>query len=83
MSDEPEARKCPYCGVLLQHPYWQHLSTAHPEEFASDRENWKNLYNDYTTVAGMPAEISIKVIAELYNVDEDDVHSFLKHENIL
>ncbi|MHA1731313.1 MAG: hypothetical protein ACTSU5_05185 [Promethearchaeota archaeon] len=83
MSQEPEARKCPYCGVALKHPYWQHLSTEHPEEFASDRENWKSLFNDYTQVAGMPAEISIKVIAELYNVSEGDVNSFLQHEGLM
>ncbi|GAB4329472.1 MAG: hypothetical protein Kow0069_36980 [Promethearchaeota archaeon] len=83
MSEQPEERKCPYCGVVLSHPYWKHLSSEHPEEFASDRQNWVNLFHDYTAVAGMPKEISVKVIAELYNVSEQDVEEFLKHEGKL
>lgn len=83
-DDESLKRYCPYCGAgPLEYPYWQHLAQEHPEEFESDRQNWISLYNDYTQVAGMPAEVSLRVIAELYNVTSDDVKIFLEKEGKL
>ena len=36
---EDESRFCPYCGIELQHPYWQHIQTTHPDKY-TQKETW-------------------------------------------
>ena len=76
-----ETRKCPYCGILLHHPYWQHVQSEHPEEYARN-ETWIQLYKDYTSM-GMDSAMSLMVIAELFNHSIDDVKGYLDEQNIL
>ena len=76
-----ESRKCPYCGVLLHHPYWQHIQSNHPAEY-SKNETWIQLYKDYCSM-GMDESMSLMVISELFNQDMDDVKSYLKENKIL
>jgi hypothetical protein len=78
-----EKRKCPYCSkVLTQRPYWRHVETEHPEEYANDKQTWINLFNDYVAM-GMPPEVSIAVIMELFNQTEEDVITFLTEQGLL
>ena len=58
---EEEGRNCPYCGIPLKHPYWQHVQSEHPEEYARN-ETWIQLYKDYTSM-GMDQAMSLMVIA--------------------
>jgi uncharacterized C2H2 Zn-finger protein len=81
MSDETESRFCPYCGVELKHPYWQHVQKAHAEKYAQ-KETWVKLYKDYKA-AGMNQEISIQVISELFNATQEEIQSFLKNAKAL
>ena len=30
-----EHRNCPYCGEPLSRPYWVHVQSEHPEEYAA------------------------------------------------
>ena len=81
MTDDDESRYCPYCGIKLEHPYWQHVMSAHPDKY-EQKETWIKLYQDYTNL-GMDQKISLTVIAELYNATIDEVKSFLKNANAL
>ena len=78
---EDEERNCPYCGILLHHPYWQHVQSEHAEEYARN-ETWIQLYKDYTSM-GMSREMSVMVIAELFNHKIEDVEAYLKENNVL
>ncbi|MFX1274621.1 MAG: hypothetical protein ACFFBP_09695 [Promethearchaeota archaeon] len=75
------ARKCPYCGVLLKHPYWAHVQSAHPEEYEKN-ETWITLFKDYSGM-GMDKAICFMVIAELFNSSPEKVESFLKAKKII
>jgi hypothetical protein len=81
MTYEEESRFCPYCGVKLTHPYWQHVQKEHPDKYAQ-KETWIKLFQDYSSV-GMDTETSLKVISELFNATEDEIESFLKNEDII
>ena len=81
MENDEEGRKCPYCGVMLQRPYWVHIQSHHPTEYAKN-ETWIQLYKDYTSM-GMDTSMSLMVISELFNQPIEDVKSFLKENNIL
>jgi hypothetical protein len=81
MGEEEETRNCPYCGIPLKHPYWQHVQAEHPEEYARN-ETWIQLYKDYTSM-GMDSAMSLMVIAELFNHSIDDVKGYLADQNIL
>lgn len=72
-----EERKCPYCGVKLRAPYWRHIESKHPEEYASDKNTWIQLFEDYTTM-GMDKDSSITVICQIFNRDKNTVKNFLK-----
>ncbi len=74
---ELKGRKCPYCGKVLDHPYWRHIESDHPTEYQSDKATWIQLYKDYIAM-GMDKEISIKVISELFNQTDKDILDFLK-----
>ena len=74
-------RKCPYCGEMLEHPYWVHVQSNHPAEYAKN-ETWIQLYKDYTSM-GMDQNMSIMVISELFNASEEDVKGYLKENDIL
>ena len=75
-GDSDEGRKCPYCGVVLKHPYWSHVQQEHPEEYAKN-ETWVTLYKDYSSM-GMDRSVCIMVIGELFNVSAEEVESFLE-----
>lgn len=79
MSDQP--RKCPYCGIILQHPYWSHIMDSHPDEYAKN-ETWITLYNDYSNM-GMDKSICFMVIAELFNSTPKNVELYLKSKKII
>jgi len=81
MSDDNESRFCPYCGVALKHPYWQHIQTKHPEKY-TQKETWVKLYEDYTGL-GMDETTSLMVISELFNATTEEVKSFLENANII
>jgi hypothetical protein len=81
MTNEEESRYCPYCGVKLTHPYWQHVQKEHQDKYAQ-KETWIKLFQDYSAV-GMDTETSLKVISELFNATEDEIESFLKNENVI
>jgi hypothetical protein len=81
MTYDEESRYCPYCGVKLKHPYWQHVQKEHPDKYAQ-KETWIKLFQDYTSV-GMDIETSLKVISELFNATEDEIESFLRNENLI
>ncbi|MFX1298274.1 MAG: hypothetical protein ACFFD2_25900, partial [Promethearchaeota archaeon] len=61
MTKDGEGRTCPYCGATLHHPYWQHVQSQHPDEYAKN-ETWIQLYKDYTSM-GMSQEMSLMVIS--------------------
>jgi len=81
MKDEDESRFCPYCGVPLHHPYWQHIQTEHPDKY-SQKETWVQLYEDYTGL-GMDETTSLMVISELFNATTDEIKSFLVNAKII
>ncbi len=81
MSDIDEIKKCPYCGIELEHPYWAHVQEMHPEEYAK-KETWIPLYRDYASM-GMEESMCIMVISELFNVDQTEIKSFLKKKKVL
>lgn len=91
MSLEEESRFCPYCGVKLQHPYWQHVQQysefqntgqkEHPNKYAQ-KETWIKLYQDYRKL-GMDEYISLTVISELFNATTEEIKSFLKNAKVL
>jgi len=81
MAYEEESRFCPYCGVKLKHPYWQHVQKKHLDKY-SQKETWVKLYQDYIGV-GMDKETSLKVISELFNATEDEIESFLRNADAL
>jgi hypothetical protein len=81
MSDEEESRFCPYCGIELEHPYWSHVQSEHPEKY-SQKETWIKLYEDYVGL-GMDITTSLMVISELFNATQDEIKSFLKNANVL
>ena len=74
-------RNCPYCGVALERPYWQHIQAEHPEEYQK-RETWTQLYKVYSSM-GMEESMCLMVISELFNVSPDEVKSFLKENNVI
>ncbi|MCK4381063.1 MAG: hypothetical protein KAW51_07975 [Candidatus Lokiarchaeota archaeon] len=76
-----ESRFCPYCGVELQHPYWQHIQKKHPEKY-TQKETWIKLYQDYTGL-GMDEATSLMVISELFNATQEEIKSFLKNAKVL
>ncbi|MFX0099011.1 MAG: hypothetical protein ACFFCS_05475 [Candidatus Hodarchaeota archaeon] len=78
LPDEPRA--CPYCDEIITHrPYWNHIATKHPEEYENSRTTWKPLFDDYT-LAGMDAQTSLMVMAELFNNPIDIIEPFLMIE---
>jgi hypothetical protein len=81
MSAEEESRFCPYCGIKLKHPYWQHIQSEHPDRYTK-KETWIKLYQDYTKL-GMDKEISLTVISELFNATVEEIESFLKSNEVL
>lgn len=81
MKNDREGRKCPYCGVMLERPYWVHIQSNHPAEYAKN-ETWIQLYKDYTSM-GMDQSMSLMVISELFNQSIDDVKDYLKENDIL
>ena len=76
------SRKCPYCGMELDKPYWRHIQTIHPKEFEGSMATWKQLFLDYTGM-GMSSNISILAICELFNKSEEEVRDYLEHEKVL
>ena len=80
MSEE-ESRFCPYCGVELQHSYWQHIQKEHPDKY-TQKETWIKLYQDYTGL-GMDEATSLMVISELFNATQEEIKSFLKNADVL
>lgn len=76
-----EGRKCPYCGKILKHPYWVHIQESHPLDYQKN-ETWIQLFNDYTSM-GMDHNMSIMVIAELFNTSEKDIEEYLQKNNVL
>ena len=80
MSEE-ESRFCPYCGIELEHPYWQHIQTDHPDKY-TQKETWIKLYQDYTGL-GMDEATSLMVISELFNATQEEIKSFLKNAKVL
>ncbi|MCK4287266.1 MAG: hypothetical protein KAX18_13735 [Candidatus Lokiarchaeota archaeon] len=81
MSDEGESRFCPYCGISLERPYWQHIQREHPEKY-TQKETWIKLYEDYTGL-GMDETTSLMVISELFNATQEEVKSFLENAGII
>ncbi len=81
MPKDTFSRYCPYCGVMLKHPYWAHISLEHAEKY-TQKETWLKLYQDYRKL-GMDEEISLTVISELFNATKDEIKSFLKNKNAL
>jgi len=81
MSDDGESRFCPYCGIPLLHPYWQHIQKEHPDKY-SQKETWINLYQDYSSL-GMDDNTSLMVISELFNATTEEVKSFLKNAKVI
>jgi len=80
-APDDETRFCPYCGIKLKHPYWEHIQSEHPERY-TQKETWVKLYQDYRKL-GMDEEISLTVISELFNATIDEIKSFLKNKNAL
>ncbi len=80
MSEE-ESRFCPYCGIELEHPYWQHIQTDHPNKY-TQKETWIKLYKDYVGL-GMDQATSLMVISELFNATQEEIKSFLKNAKTL
>jgi len=78
---EEESRFCPYCGIKLKHPYWQHIQAEHPDRYTK-KETWIKLYQDYTKL-GMEKDISLTVISELFNATIEEIESFLKSNKVL
>jgi len=76
-----ESRNCPYCGVLLHHPYWQHIQSKHSGEY-SKNETWIQLYKDYCSM-GMSHDMSVMVIAELFNQSNADVEAYLRESKVI
>ena len=74
-------RTCPYCGVVLERPYWAHVQANHPDEYEK-HTTWVNLYKDYSSM-GMDKNICLMVISELFNVSPETVESYLKDMEIL
>ena len=81
MSDKEESRFCPYCGIKLKHPYWEHIQSKHADKYAQ-KETWIKLYQDYRKL-GMDEIISLTVISELFNSTIEEIKSFLKSKNAL
>ncbi len=78
---EDESRFCPYCGVELQHPYWQHIQKVHPDKYTK-KETWIKLYKDYIGL-GMDEVTSLMVISELFNATQEEIKSFLKNAKVM
>ncbi|TXT60952.1 MAG: hypothetical protein BAJALOKI1v1_1210013 [Promethearchaeota archaeon] len=76
-----EDNRCPYCGKLLEHPYWAHVQAEHPEEYKKN-QTWIKLYKDYTSM-GMDQQKSLAVIAELFNQSIEDVKFYLEQNDAL
>jgi len=79
MSDQEDVRYCPYCGIKLKHPYWEHIQSKHASKY-TQKETWVKLYQDYRKL-GMDEGISLTVISELFNATKDEIKSFLKNKN--
>jgi len=81
MSDQ--TRKCPYCSKpLTRRPYWKHIQEMHPQEFENDTSTWIQLFKDYSTM-GMNKEVSITVIAEIFNKPPKLIEDFLTEHKVL
>ena len=80
-AQDDETRFCPYCGIKLKHPYWEHIQSLHSDKYAQ-KETWIKLYQDYRKL-GMDETISLTVISELFNSTTDEIKSFLKSNKAL
>ncbi len=83
MTSDPEMSSniCPFCGKKIDKPYWSHVQTEHPAEYEK-KQTWIKLYKDYIGM-GMDQEMSLQVIAELFNTSTKEVKSFLqKHKGL-
>ena len=81
MTDK--TRKCPYCSKpLTQRPYWKHIQEVHPNEFESDTSTWIQLFKDYSAM-GMNKDVSLQVIAEIFNKSVKYIEDFLKEKKVL
>ena len=80
-AQDDETRFCPYCGIKLKHPYWEHIQSVHAEKYAQ-KETWVKLYQDYRNL-GMDEEISLTVISEPFNATTEEIKSFLKDKKAL
>ena len=81
MTDQ--TRKCPYCSKpLTRRPYWKHIQEEHPKEYESDTSTWIQLYKDYSAM-GMNKNVSIIVIAEIFNKETHIIEDFLKKKGVL
>lgn len=78
-----EARKCPYCSKpLTRRPYWKHIQEVHPKEFENDTATWIQLFNDYSAM-GMNSQVSLQVIAEIFNKSPKIIEDFLKKKGVI
>jgi len=80
-GDDDFKRECPYCGEVLQRPYWKHIQSEHADEYAA-KSTWVQLYKDYAGM-GMDKTICLMVIGELFNAEPDEIESYLKENKIL
>lgn len=80
-GDDSDARNCPYCGVELKKPYWRHIQSEHPEEYAA-KETWVQLYKDYAGM-GMDKMICLMVIGELFNADTKEIEKYLSSKGLI
>ncbi|MHA1803300.1 MAG: hypothetical protein ACTSU4_02070 [Promethearchaeota archaeon] len=71
---------CPFCKKKIDRPYWAHVQSEHPDEYKK-KQTWVKLFKDYISL-GMDQEISLQVIAELYNTSPSEVKSFLKQQGV-
>jgi uncharacterized C2H2 Zn-finger protein len=87
MSDDENSdfnnRKCPYCGqALTNRPYWRHVEQEHPDEYATDKATWIQLFKDYTAM-GMDQKASLTVISELFNQKPYEIEEFLRENGAI
>jgi hypothetical protein len=80
-EEKSQDNVCPYCGKILEHPYWAHVQAEHPEEYKK-RKTWIKLYKDYSKM-GMDDEKCFMIMAELFNVSADDVKFYLQQNKVL
>jgi len=81
MSEDEIEQFCPYCGIKLTKPYWQHIQKEHGDKYQK-KETWVKLFKDYKGL-GMDMDKCILVISELFNASETEVLSFLRSKKVL